>query len=79
MRELANGWTHSSSLREVLFESALSLRVMIETGNIDLSDSFEIKLIDCDCFLDFPGYSVETVHDANANDLVRLVKISRPA
>jgi hypothetical protein len=46
-------------------ESALSIRIMLETDNIDLSEGFEIKLVECDCELDFPGYSVQNVHGAN--------------
>jgi hypothetical protein len=37
VRELRKGWTLHSSLREVTFESALSLRRMIERNTIDLS------------------------------------------
>jgi hypothetical protein len=34
---------------------------MIEAANIDLNHNLAIKFIDCDCALDFPGYSVEPV------------------
>jgi hypothetical protein len=69
---MSTNWALSSSLRQVIFESALSLRIMIETGKVDLTRDFEIKCIDCDCPLDFPGYSVET--DQGVEGVVRLVK-----
>jgi hypothetical protein len=43
---------------------------MIETEKIDWSERFEIKFVEYDCGLDFPGYSIQTVH--GANDLFRL-------
>jgi hypothetical protein len=46
---------------------------MIETDNADLSVDFEIKFVECDCDLDFPGYSVQTVQDSD--DVIRLVKV----
>jgi hypothetical protein len=49
---------------------------MIETDNVDLDGDFEIKFVDCDCALDFYGYSVETVH--GSNDAIRLVRLSSP-
>jgi hypothetical protein len=59
-------------LVSVIFESALSLRVMIETNNVDFPPCFEIQLVECDCTLDFPGYSAETVR--GARDVFHLVK-----
>jgi hypothetical protein len=47
-----------SSLRHVTFESASSLRAMIETDKVDLRGHFDIDVVDCDCELDFPGSSV---------------------
>jgi hypothetical protein len=72
IRELSKNWVKSSSLQRVIFESALSLRVMIETGKVDLQEEFEIEFVDIDCSLDFPRYCVETVQ--NANNLFHLVK-----
>jgi hypothetical protein len=72
--ELKSGWAKGSSLRQVAFESALSLRIMIETSKIDLSNDFDIKFVECDCELNFPGYSVETVDGGNG--AIRLVKTS---
>jgi hypothetical protein len=45
-------WARGSSLEEVIFESALSLRTMIQGGRVDLSGNYEIKVIDADCELD---------------------------
>jgi hypothetical protein len=56
----------------VVFESALSLRVMIETGKVDLEEDFEIRFVDCDRTLDFPGHSLQTLN--NSNDVFRVVK-----
>jgi hypothetical protein len=75
IQELRKDWASRSSLHEVTFESALSLRKMIESDKVDLSSYFEVKFIERDCALDFPGYSVESVR-TGANDLFRLVKIS---
>jgi hypothetical protein len=74
VKNLSHNWAFRSSLRQVVFESALSLRMMIETDKVDLSEGFEIKFIDYDCALDFPGYSVEPV--SGVDDLVHLVEIS---
>jgi hypothetical protein len=72
IKELTKDWADESSLREVIFESALSLRVMIETDKVELNQSFYIKFIERDCKLVFRGYSVETV--SGANDLFRITK-----
>jgi hypothetical protein len=71
---LRKGWAVRSSLRLVVFESGLSLQTMIVTGKVDLSEGFEIKFVDCDCALDFPGYSVQS--DSGSDDLFHLVKKS---
>jgi hypothetical protein len=47
---------------------------MIETGNADLSYAFMIRVVECDCELDFPGYSVQRL--GGATDLFRLAKLS---
>jgi hypothetical protein len=57
VKELGKDWACGSSLRQVVFESALSLRRMIETGKVDLSGGFEITFVDYDCSMDLPGYS----------------------
>jgi hypothetical protein len=44
-------WALGSALQCVTFASALSLRKMIETPTMDLSDCFMIKFVDCDCLL----------------------------
>jgi hypothetical protein len=72
IRELCKDWALHSSLRRVIFESALSLRMMIETDKVDLSQGFGIKFVESDCPLDFPGYSVQAIPDVS--DCVRLVK-----
>jgi hypothetical protein len=46
---------------------------MIEMNQVDLSEDFEIEFVKCDCALNFPGYSVQTVPDTD--DLFHLVKI----
>jgi hypothetical protein len=58
IRELAKDWALMSSLRLVTFESASSLRAMIETDSVDLSGHFDIDIVVCDCELNFPGSSV---------------------
>jgi hypothetical protein len=51
--ELAADWDEGSSLRKMLFESALSLRGMMERMNVDLSRDFRIDFLHADCSLDF--------------------------
>jgi hypothetical protein len=58
--ELADSWALFSSLRQVVFECPLSLRVMIETNNVDLSGRFQLRFVERDYPFDFRGYSVET-------------------
>jgi hypothetical protein len=48
------------------FGHALSLLTMIETYKIDLSGDSEIQFVDRDCALEFPGYSVQTIHSVNS-------------
>jgi hypothetical protein len=74
VKELSKNWALGSSLRQVIFESAMSLRMMIERHKVDLSEGFEIKFVDYDCRVALPGYCVETV--SGADDLGHLVKIS---
>jgi hypothetical protein len=57
-KKLERCWARYSGLRKVVFESALSLRMMIETDNVDLSDALEVKFVNCDCPLEFPGYYI---------------------
>jgi hypothetical protein len=46
---------------------------MIEMDKVDLeSKYFEIAIVDCDCRLDFPGYSLQRIRDPD--DVVRLAK-----
>jgi hypothetical protein len=47
---------------------------MIETDKVDLQGDWKIKVVDCDCALEFPGYSVETVQ--GVDDSFHLVKIT---
>jgi hypothetical protein len=72
--ELGKDWALRTAFHQVVFESALSLRVMIEAAKFNLSEGLAIKFVDCDCPLDFPGYSIQPVN--GAHDEVRLVKIS---
>jgi hypothetical protein len=44
---------------------------MMETDKVDFQQVVGIKLVDCDCGLDFPGYSIQTPDDDN--DSVRLI------
>jgi hypothetical protein len=69
--ELSTGWALESSLRLVIFESALSRRTMTETDKADFQQVVGIKLVDCDCGLDFPGCSIQPPDDDN--DSVRLI------
>jgi hypothetical protein len=74
VKELRPNWSLGSSLCQVVFESALSLRMMIETGKVDLRGGFEINFVEYDCAPDLPEYSVETV--SGVDDLIHLVKMS---
>jgi hypothetical protein len=58
IRELCGGWAEESCLEEVTFESGRSLRTMIETGKIDLSRRFVIRIPN-DEDVDVPGYYVD--------------------
>jgi hypothetical protein len=57
----------------VIFESALSLRTMIETDKVDLGGNLGIRFAKRDCALDFPGYSLQTVE--GVDNCFHLVKI----
>jgi hypothetical protein len=72
IEELSSGWARDSSLHLLIFESALSLRRMCETGKVDLSPLLEIKIVQCDCALEFPGYSIHTV--SGDKECFRLLK-----
>jgi hypothetical protein len=61
VKELRPDWALGSSLSQVVFESAMSLRMMIETEKVDLSGGFTIKFVEYDCTLDLAGYCVEKV------------------
>jgi hypothetical protein len=71
VKELCWFWALQSSLRQVVFESALSFWTMIETNKIDLRPGFEIKCVDHDCSPDRPGFSVQTV--SRVDDLMHLL------
>jgi hypothetical protein len=72
IKDLSKDWALGSLLVRVIFESALSLRVMIERGKVDLQQEFEIQFVECDCQLDFPGYSLETVR--GTHDVFHIVE-----
>jgi hypothetical protein len=59
VKELCKDWERMSALETVVFESANSLRAMIEAGIADLNRNFGIAIVECDCELDFAGYSVD--------------------
>jgi hypothetical protein len=69
---LTANWAKNSSLARVIFESAASLRTMIETFNVDLSGNFDIAILHWDCELVVPGYSVHVI--STAGNFVFLVK-----
>jgi hypothetical protein len=56
IQELRKDWAVGSSLREVTFESALSLRMLIESRKVDLRQNFALIFVARDCLLNFPGY-----------------------
>jgi hypothetical protein len=64
-------WTSDDSLHTLVFESAASLQRMIENGNADLGDAFEIEILTRDCELHLDGYSVD---DRDVESSVHLVK-----
>jgi hypothetical protein len=49
IKELVKDWALHSSLRQVIFKSALSPRIMIETYKVDMSRTFKITFVMCDC------------------------------
>jgi hypothetical protein len=50
---------------------------MIETDKADLREGVEVKFIDGDCGLNFPGYSLQPVH--GVNDVLHIMKTSSQA
>jgi hypothetical protein len=61
IKEMRKDWALGSSLRTITFESASSVRWMIETGRVDFSGfDFEIKILHCDCSLEFLESSFRT-------------------
>jgi hypothetical protein len=73
IQEMVKGWSRKSSLRSVIFQSAGSLRTMIEKDNVDLSGKWELNVAACDCELDFPGYSVDSA--PGIRNSIHLLKI----
>jgi hypothetical protein len=70
--ELEREWALASELNHVIFESASSLRLMIETGKADLRGTFKIEILNCDCELSFPGFILDTAPHARA--AIRLLR-----
>jgi hypothetical protein len=70
--ELERDWAKGSALNRVIFESASSLRIMIETGKADLRGAFKIEILNCDCELSFPGLILDTAPHARA--AIRLLR-----
>jgi hypothetical protein len=52
IQKLSKEWAMGSALRRVIFESASSLRKMIERGDAALCTTFEIRIAPVDCKLD---------------------------
>jgi hypothetical protein len=73
---LSANWATDSSLTRVIFESAASLRTMIETSNVDLIGDFDIAILRCDSEQVVPGYSVSAV--SPDGDFVLLGKDNLP-
>jgi hypothetical protein len=40
---------------------------MIESDNVDLSEDFDVEVVECDCPLDFPGYCSSRVSGHNGS------------
>jgi hypothetical protein len=59
IRALERDWAMGSALQVVMFQSARSLRRMIESGQADLRGDYTIWIMRRDCELDFPGFSVQ--------------------
>jgi hypothetical protein len=70
--DLGQDWTTGSSIQTVQFESAVSLRRMIDHRRIELTDELHIEVANWDGQTDIPGYSAEI--DAANGHLARLVK-----
>jgi hypothetical protein len=65
IQTLEKDWSIGSSFDNVTFESAASLRVMIETGNADFDGAFQIRIEECDCELVFTGYTVAVIGEVH--------------
>jgi hypothetical protein len=65
VNELRANWADGSSLHVVVFESGLSLQIMLETCKADLSCIVHIGFIECDCPMNFPGYYVQLARRVN--------------
>jgi hypothetical protein len=75
--ELERDWARGSALRRVIFESASSLQMIIETGKADLRGDFKIEILNCDCELSFPGLVLDTApHARTATRLLRTPSLS---
>jgi hypothetical protein len=60
IKRLAKDWYTGDNWREkfsVTFETAKSLREMIQRGNADLSHVDEIQIVNYDCRVKLPGFS----------------------
>jgi hypothetical protein len=60
IQELRKDWAIHSSLRYVIFESAVSLRRMMEQHKVDLSPRFAIRFVEPDHRLQYYGHLVPT-------------------
>jgi hypothetical protein len=74
VKELSQNWALQSSLHEVVFESAWSLRKMVQIDKVYLMEGLEIQFVECECALDFPGYCVETVRGGKGAIRLRKLK-----
>jgi hypothetical protein len=75
--EMRKKWAADNSFASVRFQSALSLRKMMEEDKVDLDGTYEIQFVECDCELEFPGCSAEPVPlSQNLFPLFRLVAIT---
>jgi hypothetical protein len=72
VKVLSGFWYDGTKDRTVIFESGASLKAIIESGEKYVFGSFEIEIGECDCDLDFDGFSVDDRR--NANGWIRLVK-----
>jgi hypothetical protein len=74
VRILSNGWALGSGLKRVIFESGESLRSMLVDGSIDLNDSCELIVGQCEEELILPVYSTEIIPEMP--NFMRVAKIS---